>query len=485
MTSAGQEPSAVAPDLRSNIDDEDSPASAERRLESARDIRQRIIGLVEDYVAASQREEGPFVPGRTPVRYAGRVYDEREVTNLVNASLDFWLTEGRYSAMLEKALAQFVGVGFCRLVNSGSSANLAAFSSLTSARLGERRVQRGDEVITLAAGFPTTVAPIVQHGAVPVFVDANPRTANVDITQLEEAFSSRTRAVMFAHTLGNPFDIDAVLTFCRRHDLWLVEDNCDALGSRYTTQLGDAPDTRYTGTFGDLATSSFYPPHHMTTGEGGAVYTDSEELDDIAASFRDWGRDCYCKSGKDNTCGIRFEHQLGELPFGYDHKYTYSHFGYNLKMTDLQASIGLAQIAKVADFGAARRRNFAYLRENLAHLGEVFDFTEATPRSDPSWFGFLATVREDAPFTRGDIVSYLEGHRVQTRMLFAGNLVRHPCFDEMRERKSGYRVIGDLPVTDRLMERAFWVGVYPGMGIEHLDYMIEQFIACCDSFGVH
>jgi CDP-6-deoxy-D-xylo-4-hexulose-3-dehydrase len=355
------------------------------------ELRKQILALVAEYVEAGEREQPSFRPGRTPVRYAGRVYDKSEMSNLINASLDFWLTDGRYAAQLEKALSRLLGVEFCRLVNSGSSANLVALSTLTSPRLGDRRIRRGDEVITLAAGFPTTVAPMIQHGAIPVFVDVARATANIDVTQLEAAVSSRTRAVMVAHTLGNPFDIDAVLEFCRRHDLWLVEDNCDALGSFYTSHFGGVETTRPTGTFGDLGTSSFYPPHHMTTGEGGAVYTRNEELDTIAASFRDWGRDCYCKSGKDNTCGLRFEHQLGELPFGYDHKYTYSHFGYNLKMTDLQASIGLAQVAKVKDFGAARRHNFSYLRSALAPFEEFLDFVEPTANSDPSWFGLLMT----------------------------------------------------------------------------------------------
>ena len=377
------------------------------------------------------------------------------------------------------ALCRLLGVGFCRLVNSGSSANLAAFSALTSPRLGDRRVQKGDEVITLAAGFPTTVAPIVQFGAVPVFVDVDAATANVDISRLDEALSSRTRAVMLAHTLGNPFDIDAVLGFCRKHDLWLVEDNCDALGSTYRSRLAGGSEERLTGTFGHLATSSFYPPHHMTTGEGGAVYTSDEELDTIVASFRDWGRDCYCKSGKDNTCGERFAHQLGELPFGYDHKYTYSHFGYNLKMTDLQAAIGLAQVAKVPDFATARRSNHRQLREGLEHLSDVLDLQVATAGSDPSWFGLLITVREGAPFDRSDIVAFLEGSRIQTRMLFAGNLLKHPCFDEMRAHGTGYRVVGDLAQTDRLMERAFWIGVYPGMTSSQLDYMMETIASYC------
>jgi CDP-6-deoxy-D-xylo-4-hexulose-3-dehydrase len=445
-------------------------------------LRKQILGLVERYVAASKAEEATFVPGRSLIRYAGRVYDDREVTNLVSASLDFWLTEGRYATMLESGLAHYVGVEFCRLVNSGSSANLVALSALTSSKLGDRRIVGGDEVIALAAGFPTTVAPIIQNGLVPVFVDVDPRTANVDVDQLESAWSARTRAVMFAHTLGNPFDVDAVLAFCQRHDLWLIEDNCDALGSTYTTRLDGEATTKFTGSFGHLSTSSFYPAHHITTGEGGAVYTNDEMLDTIAASFRDWGRDCYCKSGKDNTCGARFEQQLGQLPFGYDHKYTYSHFGYNLKMTDLQASIGLAQLEKLPTFGADRRRNHAYLRAGLADFAEYFEIVEATPHSDPSWFGFLVTLREDAPFTRSDIVRFLEGQRIQTRVLFAGNLTRHPCFDELRALGSGYRVVGDLRYTDRLMDRAFWVGVYPGMTVQHLDYIVDQFADCVRAF---
>lgn len=452
-------------------------------LPTSRELRKQIVELVGEYVAAEQRERPKFHPGRSPVRYAGRVYDEAEVTNLVNASLDFWLTDGRYAAQLEKALTRFLGLGFCRLVNSGSSANLVAFSTLTSPKLGDRRVKRGDEVITLAAGFPTTVAPVVQYGAVPVFVDVERKTANLNVEFLEEALSPRTRAVMAAHTLGNPFDLDSVRAFCDKHDLWLIEDNCDALGSQYTTHAGAEPETKLTGTFGHLATSSFYPPHHMTTGEGGAVYTDSEELDTIAASFRDWGRDCYCKSGKDNTCGLRFEHQLGELPFGYDHKYTYSHFGYNLKMTDLQASVGLAQVAKLNRFGKARRQNYAYLREALAPYESVLDFVEPTPNSDPSWFGLLMTVREDAPFDRSEIVEALESSRVQTRMLFAGNLLRHPCFDELRSEPGTYRVVGDLSETDRFMSRAFWVGVYPGMEEAHLDYMVDVLVKFCRSRG--
>jgi CDP-6-deoxy-D-xylo-4-hexulose-3-dehydrase len=469
-TTKGPEPEAIpAPD--------EQPSLKERRSE--------ILKLVAEYTRVVQEEAAPFKPGRSPIRYAGRVYDEDEVVNLVDASLDFWLTEGRYAHMLETGLCHFLGVSDCHLVNSGSSANLVAFSALTSPKLGDARIRKGDEVITLAAGFPTTVAPAIQFGAVPVFVDVDPATANVDVSQLDAALSPRTRAVMIAHTLGNPFDIDAVLSFCRRNDLWLVEDNCDALGSRYTSHLDGQPDTRYTGTFGNLSTSSFYPPHHMTTGEGGAVYTSDELLATLVASFRDWGRDCYCRSGKDNTCGKRFEWQFSLLPDGYDHKYVYSHFGYNLKMTDLQASIGLAQLAKLPGFGDARRLNHAYLLDQLAPFHELFSFPQATANADPSWFGFLLTVRDDAPFTRGELVEHLEKKRIATRNLFAGNLLRHPCFDEMREAGEGYRSIGDLPVTDRLMERAFWVGVYPGMQRAQLDYMVSQIADFCRERGIH
>jgi CDP-4-dehydro-6-deoxyglucose reductase, E1 len=464
----------------------DSDAQAQRKDEvvsspTAQQLRKTILELVSQFVEATERERPEFRPGQSTIRYAGRVHDIREVHNLVDAALEFWLTEGRYATRFENALTKMLGVGFCRLVNSGSSANLAAFSALTSPKLGDRRILPGDEIITLAAGFPTTVAPTVQYGAVPVFVDVEPATANIDVSQLDEALSDRTRAVMIAHTLGNPFDIDSVLAFCRHHGLWLVEDNCDALGSKYTTDLDGPPTTRLTGSFGDLATSSFYPPHHITTGEGGAVYSNDEDLDKLVASFRDWGRDCYCKSGKDNTCGIRFEQQFAGLPHGYDHKYTYSHFGYNLKMTDLQAAIGLAQLDKLHDFGAARRRNFAYLRDQLDSHRQFFDFVQPTPKSDPSWFGFLMTVREDAPFTRSEIVAELEGSRIQTRMLFAGNLTKHPCFDDLRQYDDRFRIVGKLEETDRLMARAFWLGVYPGMTSAQLDYVVERIASFCSS----
>ena len=454
-----------------------APARQEVVQPTSRELRDKILELVDRYVERRRAEEQPFVAGRTPVRYAGRVHDAAEVRNLVTAALEFWLTEGRFARALESALCRFLNVGHTRLASSGSSANLLAVAALTSPRLGERRLCRGDEVITVAAGFPTTVAPIVQLGAVPVFVDVDRRTANVDVAQLEEALGPRTKAVVLAHTLGNPFDLDTVLSFCRAHELWLVEDNCDALGSRYDSRL--LGEVRFTGSFGDLATSSFYPPHHMTTGEGGAVYTSDAELDAIVASLRDWGRDCYCRSGKDNTCGKRFEHQLGQLPFGYDHKYTYSHFGYNLKMTDLQAAVGVAQVAKLPAFGDARRANRARLVEGLSHLGEWLLPQLATPRSDPSWFGLLLSVAEPAPFSRDEIVAFLERERIQTRMLFAGNLLRHPCFDEMRSGGAGFRVVGDLRATDELTERAFWIGVYPGMGEAALDYVVERITSYC------
>ena len=430
-----------------------------------RQLKQEILALVGEYVREVHQPR-PFQPGRSPVRYAGRVFDEAEVTSLVDAALDFWLTAGPNATRLERRLADTVGVGHCALVNSGSSANLLAFMALTSPRLGARRIERGDEVITVAAGFPTTVAPIVQYGAVPVFVDVMPDTVNIDVAQLEAARSERTKAVMIAHTLGNPFDLDAVVAFCRRHDLWLVEDNCDALGSTFRG--------RPTGSFGDLATSSFYPPHHLTTGEGGAVYTSDDELAAIVESMRDWGRDCYCMSGKDNTCGQRFCQSFGTLPYGYDHKYVYSHFGYNLKMTDLQAAVGLAQVDKLPEFTAARKANHARLAAAVAPYGDVVRVQQPTPGGDPSWFGLLLLVDRAAPFSRNDLVQHLESARIQTRMLFAGNLTRHPCFDELRERPGSYRTIGQLPVTDEVMEQGVWLGVFPGLREAELDYIGSQ-----------
>ena len=415
-----------------------------------------------------------FSPGdRIP--YAGRVFDEKEVTTLVDSSLDFWLTTGRYAERFEKELAAYLGVRDCSLVNSGSSANLLAFMALTSPKLGERRIKPGDEVITVAAAFPTTVAPTIQFGAIPVFVDVSLPTYNIDVTRLEAALSYRTKAVMIAHTLGNPFDLTAVKTFCNKHNLWLVEDNCDALGSRYKINGM----WKYTGTIGDIGTSSFYPPHHMTMGEGGAVYTNDALLHRIVESLRDWGRDCWCPSGKDNTCGNRFGQQFGELPFGYDHKYVYSHFGYNLKATDMQAAIGCAQLEKLPGFIETRKHNWKLLREGLAVLEDKLILPEAAENSDPSWFGFLLTVRGESGLTRDKLVNQLEAKGIQTRMLFAGNLIKHPCFDEMRREGRGYRIVGELIMTERIMNNTFWIGVYPGMKEDMLSYMISEIKASC------
>jgi CDP-6-deoxy-D-xylo-4-hexulose-3-dehydrase len=436
-------------------------------VEKAERLRREIFEKVAEYYQTVHAPQKEFRPGESRVPYAGRVFDADEMINLVDSSLDFWLTAGRYAEAFEAKFAQTIGVNFSLLTNSGSSANLLAFSALTSPKLKDRRIRKGDEVITVAAGFPTTVAPAVQFGAVPVFLDVNvdDGTYNVDVSMLEAARTERTRAVMIAHTLGNPFDLRAVKEFCERHHLWLVEDNCDALGSRY--------DGKLTGTFGDVATSSFYPPHHLTMGEGGAVYTNSPLLKKLAESFRDWGRDCYCASGKDNTCNKRFNWRLGTLPRGYDHKYTYSHFGYNLKVTDMQAAVGMAQLEKLPRFTAARRRNWQLLRDGLADMADCFVLPEPTPNSEPSWFGFLLTVRPESGLSRNKIVQELEDQGIQTRMLFAGNLTRHPCFDEMRESGAGYRVVGDLTNTDRIMNDAFWVGVYPGMTDAMLEYMLQ------------
>ncbi|HEC00257.1 MAG TPA: lipopolysaccharide biosynthesis protein RfbH [Sphingomonadales bacterium] len=410
-----------------------------------------------------------FSPGDR-INYAGRVYDEKEMINLVGSSLDFWLTTGRYAEKFEQEFARFLGVKYCSLVNSGSSANLLAFMALTSPKLGERRIKRGDEVITVAAGFPTTVAPIIQYGAVPVFVDITLPTYNIYCSQLEAALSPKTKAVMLAHTLGNPFDLKQVKEFCDTNNLWLIEDNCDALGSRYCMD----GEWRYTGTIGDIGTSSFYPPHHMTMGEGGAVYTNNVQLKRLIESFRDWGRDCWCVSGKDDTCKKRFSQQFGELPFGYDHKYVYSHFGYNLKVTDMQAAIGCAQLEKLPQFIEARKANWQLLREGLAGLEDKFYLPEPTPNSDPSWFGFLLTIRENASFTRDEIVAHLEKNGIQTRMLFAGNLLMHPCFDELRSAKTGFRIAGVLVNTNQVMNNSFWLGVYPGMRKEMVKYIVTQ-----------
>ena len=428
--------------------------------------REEILSMVAEYADRFHNRNNEFHEGdRIP--YASRVYDRDEMVNLVDSSLEFWLTSGRYTDQFEKKLSEYLNVRYCSLVNSGSSANLTAFMALTSPLLGERRVKRGDEIITVAAGFPTTVTPAIQYGAVPVFVDITIPQYNIDVTRLEAALSDRTKAVMLAHTLGNPFDLAAVKKFCEKHQLWLVEDNCDALGSRYVID----GEEKFTGTVGDIGTSSFYPPHHMTMGEGGAVYTDNPLLYRIIRSFRDWGRACVCPPGRDNFCGHRFDRQYGELPLGYDHKYVYSHFGYNLKATDMQAAIGCAQLEKFPSFVEKRRHNFERLRNALAGTEDRLILPEAAENSRPSWFGFLITCRENTD--RNRLVQYVESRGVQTRMLFAGNLIKHPCFDEMREKKEGYRVAGSLENTDRIMADTFWVGVYPGMTDEKIDYMAK------------
>ena len=426
--------------------------------------RREILEAVAEYAKKFHEQKKEFHEGdRIP--YASRVYDHEEMVNLVDSALEFWLTSGRYTEEFEKKLADYLKVRYCSLVNSGSSANLIAFMALTSPLLGDRRIRRGDEVITVAAGFPTTVTPAIQYGAVPVFVDVAIPQYNIDVTKLEAALSEKTKAVMLAHTLGNPFDLTAVKEFCDAHGLWLVEDNCDALGTVYELK----GERKFTGTIGDIGTSSFYPPHHMTMGEGGAVYTDNPLLNKIIRSFRDWGRDCVCPSGHDNVCGHRFDRQYGELPLGYDHKYVYSHFGYNLKATDLQAAIGCAQLDKFPSFVEKRRHNFARLWKKLEDTQDQLILPAAAEHSEPSWFGFLITCREGVD--RNRLVRYIESKGVQTRMLFAGNLTKHPCFDEMRKTGGGYRIAGGLENTDRIMADTFWIGVYPGMTDEKIDYM--------------
>ncbi|HEY8666522.1 MAG TPA: lipopolysaccharide biosynthesis protein RfbH [Tepidisphaeraceae bacterium] len=423
-------------------------------------LRSKIMDLVAEYheVAFAQKE---FVPGVSPVPVSGRVFDAADMQHLVDSGLDFWLTTGRFAAQFEKDLAQVTGTRTATLVNSGSSANLLALTALTSEKLGERQLKPGDEVITVASGFPTTVNPIIQNGLVPVFVDVQLKTYDVDVTQLEEARSEKTRAVMIAHTLGNPFDLPAVTTFCQKHNLWLVEDCCDALGATFGG--------RKVGTFGDVATLSFYPAHHITMGEGGAVLTNGPKLKTLVESFRDWGRDCWCEPGKDNTCGKRFDWQLGELPCGFDHKYIYSHIGYNLKATDMQAAVGVSQLRKLPRFVEARRKNFQYLHEGLRDLQEFLILPEATPGSEPSWFGFPMAVRPEAPFTREQLVRHLESRKIGTRLLFGGNLLRQPAYRNVRHRK-----VGELPNADFVMKQVFWVGVYPGLSRVMLDYMLEQ-----------
>lgn len=436
--------------------------------DAKKEKEQQILNLVREYCEEFHKKPEYTEGDRIP--YASRVYDSEEMVNLVDSALEFWLTSGRYTDEFEKNFAEYLGVKFCSLVNSGSSANLLAFMTLTSSLLGDRRISRGDEVITVAAGFPTTVTPMIQYGAVPVFVDVTIPQYNIDVDRLEEALSDKTKAVMIAHTLGNPFDLAGVKRFCDKHNLWLVEDNCDALGSEYTIE----GKTYLTGTVGDIGTSSFYPPHHMTMGEGGAVYTNNPLLNKIARSFRDWGRDCVCPSGRDNLCGHRFDRQYGELPLGYDHKYVYSHFGYNLKATDMQAAVGCAQLKKFPSFVARRRHNFERLHDALTSVEDKLILPVAAENSNPSWFGFCITCREG--IDREKVVPYIESKRVQTRMLFAGNLLKHPCFDEMRATGEGYRVVGNLDNTDKIMTSTFWVGVYPGMTDEMIDYMARTII---------
>ena len=426
--------------------------------------REKIKEIVAEYYHAFKEKKEPFKEGDR-ITYAARVYDEKEMCALTDAMLDFWLTTGRFSDEFEKNFAEWIGVKFAHLVNSGSSANLIAFSVLTAPELKERQIKRGDEVITVACGFPTTVTPILQYGAVPVFVDVTVPQYNIDAAMLEKALSKKTKAVMVAHTLGNPFDLAAVKKFCDKHNLWLVEDNCDALGSEYTIDGV----TKFTGTWGDIGTSSFYPPHHMTMGEGGCVYTDNPLLNKLILSYRDWGRDCICPSGRDNFCGHRFSGQHGELPEGYDHKYVYSHFGYNLKVTDMQAAIGCEQLKKFPSFIERRRHNWMRLRQALSCAEDKLILPEPSNGSNPSWFGFLISVKEGSGLNRNKITEYIEAHNIQTRLLFSGNLIKHPCFDQIRG-SDAYRVVGGLEVTDFIMNNTFWVGVYPGMTDEMLDY---------------
>ena len=437
------------------------------RWNNESEARAQIKELVSDYYHDFKENNKDFQPGDR-ISYASRVFDEREMCSLTDAMLDFWLTTGRFADEFEREFAKWIGVRYAHLVNSGSSANLIAFSVLTAPELGDRQIKRGDEVITVACGFPTTVTPILQYGAVPVFVDVTVGQYNIDVTKLEAARSDRTKAVMIAHTLGNPFDIRAVKAFCDKYNLWLVEDNCDALGSEYTID----GTTKFTGTWGDIGTSSFYPPHHMTMGEGGCVYTDDPLLHRLILSYRDWGRDCICPSGRDNFCGHRFDGQYGELPAGYDHKYVYSHFGYNLKVTDMQAAIGVEQLKKFPSFIERRRHNWERLYNNLASLEDKLILPEPAENSRPSWFGFLISVREGTGIDRNKMTGYIENKNVQTRLLFSGNLIKHPCFDQIRDTDQ-YRVAGSLENTDYIMNNTFWVGVYPGMTDEMIDYMAD------------
>uniref|UniRef100_A0A7V1EIK7 Lipopolysaccharide biosynthesis protein RfbH n=1 Tax=candidate division WOR-3 bacterium TaxID=2052148 RepID=A0A7V1EIK7_UNCW3 len=431
-------------------------------------LKDEIFKLVKQYYnlvhKPSQIKE--FIPGYDKINYAGRVYDEKEMINLVDSALDFWLTAGRFTNKFENEFAKFLGVRHCLLTNSGSSANLLAISALTSPKIGDRRLEPSDEIITTACSFPTTVTSIIQNNLIPVFVDVDTKTCNIITDRIEEAISEKTKAIFLAHTLGNPFNLDKVMELAKKYNLWVIEDNCDALGSKYKGQ--------YTGTFGHISTFSFYPAHHITMGEGGCVVAKNNKFRNILKSFRDWGRDCWCETGKDNTCKKRFSWQLGALPYGYDHKYIYSHFGYNLKATEMQAAIGVAQLEKLPLFIETRKRNWRILRDGLDNLSDIFILPEPTPYSDPAWFGFLLTVREDVEFTRDEIVRYLEENKIQTRMLFAGNILRQPCFGELRKKGEGYRIVGSLSNTDLIMKNSFWLGVYPGMKEGMIEYIIEK-----------
>lgn len=442
-------------------------------MDKKEELKKQILELTRAYYKEVHEPVADFVPGETRINYGGRYFDAEEMVNLVDSSLDFWLTAGPWAHKFETRLSKWLGVKYCSLVNSGSSANLLAFYALTAPELGERRICRGDEVITVAGGFPTTVSPIMQYGAVPVFVDMTIPEYNIDCSQLEAAYSPKTKAVMLAHSLGNPFNVQAVVDFCRKHNLWLVEDNCDALGSEYFID----GEWKKTGTIGDIGTSSFYPPHHITMGEGGAVYTNNPELHKYVNSFRDWGRECWCVGGVDNTCGYRFSKQFGQLPVGYDHKYVYSHLGFNLKATDMQAAIGCAQLDKLDNIVARRRENFKVLRQGLANVPGII-LPEPQANSNPSWFGFMITVKHDAGFTRTDLTKHLESKKIQTRNLFAGNLLKHPALEAYTNGQD-YRVVGELPTTEVIMNQTFWIGVYPGMTPEKLNYMIQTIKEFC------
>ena len=441
-------------------------SNTKTEAQAREEIKQLVAEYYKTYKEPEDKKE--YTPGER-VGYGGRVYDEKEMVALTDAMLDFWLTTGRFCKEFERNLSEYLGVKFCHLVNSGSSANLIAFMALTAHELGERRIKKGDEVITVACGFPTTIAPILQYGAVPVFVDVTIPQYNIDVTKLEDAYSSKTKAVFLAHTLGNPFDIKAVKEFCDAHGLWLVEDNCDALGSEYTLN----GEKRFTGSFGDIGTSSFYPPHHMTMGEGGAVYTNDPLLSRMILSFRDWGRECRCGSGQDGVCGHRYDGEFGLMPKGYDHKYVYSHLGYNLKVTEMQAAVGVEQLKKLPEFTARRKENWEYLKKGLSDLSDRLVLPEPAENAEPSWFGFLITVKHGSGLDRDRIVKFLEKNKIQTRLLFSGNITRQPCFDEIRATDA-YRVSGDLSVSDSITKNTFWIGVFPGMTKGKLDYMIQK-----------